>query len=156
MTVTNLVTPKAVAKHELLFNKLASDSLTSLLRIQSHFIVLLKLDLDVERTHIWNWGGFVEHLSLTLVAQQNVTKIISVTNKSLVTPKAGAKRELLFNEPTSGLLNKCSCLAWVLSMNKFYKNKRVDFGHTVVLLTSNLDVQRTHIRGKLVEHLSLT
>ncbi len=36
-------------------------------------------------------GGFVKHLSLTWVAQQSVTKIISLTFISLVTPKAGAK-----------------------------------------------------------------
>ncbi len=44
-------------------------------------------------------GGFVEHLSRTQVAQQSVTKFISLGIENLVTPKAGAKRELLFNEP---------------------------------------------------------
>ncbi len=38
-------------------------------------------------------GGFVEHLSLTKVAQQSVTKIISVMIMNVFTPKAGAKRE---------------------------------------------------------------
>jgi len=33
-------------------------------------------------------GGFVEHLNLTLVSQQSVTKITSVTIVNLVTPKA--------------------------------------------------------------------
>ncbi len=35
------------------------------------------------------------------MAQQSVTKIISVTIMNLVAPKAGAEHELLFNEPTS-------------------------------------------------------
>ncbi len=53
-------------------------------------------------------GGFIEHQSLTKVAQQTVTKIIIVTIMNLVTPKAGAKRELLYNKPASEvtLLNK--------------------------------------------------
>ncbi len=38
-------------------------------------------------------GGFVEHLSPTEVAQQSVTKIISLTIINLVTPKARAKHE---------------------------------------------------------------
>ena len=48
-------------------------------------------------------------------------KIISVTIKNLVTPKAGAKRELLYNKLASevGLLNKSSCLAPTLGVNKF-------------------------------------
>ncbi len=47
------------------------------------------------------WGGFVEHLSLTQVAQQSVTQIISVTIVNLVTPKVWAKHELLFNKLAS-------------------------------------------------------
>ena len=43
-------------------------------------------------------GGFDGHLSTTLEAQQSVTKIIFLTSVNLVTPKAGAKHELLFNE----------------------------------------------------------
>jgi hypothetical protein len=43
-------------------------------------------------------GGFVEHLSLTKVAQQSVTKIIFLTILNLVTPKAGVRRELLLNK----------------------------------------------------------
>jgi hypothetical protein len=39
--------------------------------------------------------GFVEHLSLTYVAQESV---------NLVTPKAGAKHERLFNKPASACL----------------------------------------------------
>jgi hypothetical protein len=44
-------------------------------------------------------GGFVEHLSLTSVAQQSVAEIISLTIMNLVTPKVGAKHELLLNKP---------------------------------------------------------
>ncbi len=39
----NLVTPKAAAKHKLLFNKPAYD-----------FVVLLKSDLDVQQTHLYS------------------------------------------------------------------------------------------------------
>jgi hypothetical protein len=63
----------------------------------SHFIVLLKSDLVVQQISFRGW--FVEHLSATQVAQQSVTKTISVTIMNLVTPKAGAKHELLFNKP---------------------------------------------------------
>ncbi len=45
-----------------------------------------------------SWGGFF--------AQQSVTKITFVTIMNLVTPKAGAKHELLFNKPASGLTHK--------------------------------------------------
>ncbi len=45
---------------------------------------------------------FVEHPSWNYVAQQSVTKIISMTILNLATPKAAAKHEFLFNEPASG------------------------------------------------------
>jgi hypothetical protein len=48
-------------------------------------------------------GGFVQHLSADLSSKQSVTKIISVTIMNWVTPKAGAKHELLFNKPASRL-----------------------------------------------------
>ncbi len=47
-------------------------------------------------------GGLVEHTSPTLVAQQSVTKNIEIMVINLVTPKAAAKREPLFNKPGSG------------------------------------------------------
>jgi hypothetical protein len=50
-------------------------------------------------------SGFVELLSPTSVAQQNVSNLISVTIMNLVTPKAAAEHELLLNELTSGLPN---------------------------------------------------
>jgi hypothetical protein len=52
-------------------------------------------------------GGFVEHLILTLVAQQSVTTIISMIIMTLVAPNAGAKHELLFHKPATevGLMN---------------------------------------------------
>jgi hypothetical protein len=51
-------------------------------------------------------GLVTKHLSIlnhlgvnvTVVAQQNVTKIIPTTFVNLVTSKAGAKHELLFNK----------------------------------------------------------
>jgi hypothetical protein len=53
------------------------------------------------------WGWFVEHLSRTLAAQQSVIKNIAIIAINLVTPKAQAKNEHLFNEPASevGSLN---------------------------------------------------
>jgi hypothetical protein len=48
-----------------------------------------------------NCGGLVENLSGTLVAQQSATKTISLTFVNLVTPKARAKHEVLFNKPAS-------------------------------------------------------
>ncbi len=41
---------------------------------------------------------------------------------NLVTPKAGAKHEVLFNETASGLLKKSSCLAATLGVTKFITN----------------------------------
>jgi hypothetical protein len=61
---------------------------------------------------------FVEHLSLAYAAQHSVTRHIALMVMNLVTPKAGAKSELFFNKPASGL--------------------------TVVLLKSDLDLQQTH------------
>jgi hypothetical protein len=48
----------------------------------------------------------IEHPSLTKVAEQSVTKIIAQPFVNLVTHKAGAKHELLFNKPASYLVNK--------------------------------------------------
>jgi hypothetical protein len=50
-----------------------------------------------------------------------VTKIISLIFINLVTPKVGAKHELLFNKPATeaGLLNKSSHLASALGVPKF-------------------------------------
>ncbi len=47
-------------------------------------------------------GGFVKQLGQTYAAQQGVTKIISLTFINLVTPKARAKHEPLFNKLASG------------------------------------------------------
>ncbi len=47
-------------------------------------------------------GRFVEQTSMTYGAEQSVTKIISASIMNLVTPKAGAKHELLFNKLASG------------------------------------------------------
>ncbi len=52
---------------------------------------------------LWkSWDGFDEHPGVTLVANQSETKIISLKVMYLVTLKAGAEHELLFNKPASG------------------------------------------------------
>ncbi len=61
---------------------------------------------------------FVKHLSLTQVAQQSVTRIISMTFIIVITPKAGARCELLFNKLASDLLKK-SCLTAIIGVTKF-------------------------------------
>ncbi len=43
-------------------------------------------------------GGVVEHVSPTYEAQQSVTQIKLATIMNLVTPKAAAKHELLFDK----------------------------------------------------------
>ncbi len=50
---------------------------------------------------------FVEHLSLTQVAQQSATEFMAMIVTNLITPKVGAKQELLINKPASqvSLLN---------------------------------------------------
>jgi len=53
------------------------------------------------------------------VAQQNMTQIITATIMTLVTPKARAQHEVLFNKPATGLLNKGSCLARALGVTYF-------------------------------------
>ncbi len=63
-------------------------------------IILVLFIVEVFR----DWGGFVEHLSATLVAQQSVNNIISLAILNLVTPKVGARHELLFNKPASEFL----------------------------------------------------
>ena len=44
---------------------------------------------------------FDEHPSLTYGAQQSVNRHMALIVMNLVTPKAGAKRELSFNKPAS-------------------------------------------------------
>ncbi len=90
-----------------------------------------------------------------------MTQIISVTNKNLVTPKAGTKWELLLNEPAStfyacvwpepGLLKKGSCLARVLGVTKFTNDRDMIWSHFVVPLESDLDIQQTHLWAQFVE-----
>ncbi len=45
--------------------------------------------------------GFVEHLSRTKVAQQTVTRSITMTVTNSATTKAAVKHDLLFNKPAS-------------------------------------------------------
>jgi hypothetical protein len=54
-----------------------------------------------------------------------VTKYIAMTAVNLITPKAAAKHELLFDKPVSevGLLNKSSHLAPTLGVTKFITTK---------------------------------
>ncbi len=47
-----------------------------------------------------------------------MTIIIAITVLNSVTPKAGAKHNLLFNKLASGLLNTISCLAPALGVTK--------------------------------------
>ncbi len=67
---------------------------------------VLKFQL-ILTTFTSTFGGFVEHLSQTNVTQLSVTQYITMIVRILVTPKAGAKHEVLFN-----LLASCS-LRWV-------------------------------------------
>jgi hypothetical protein len=58
---------------------------------------------------------------VTYVAQQSVTKIISVTSMNLVTPKVGAEHELLFRKPGIGCTTNC---------DKYHISGNGIFGHT--------------------------
>jgi hypothetical protein len=101
MIVIKLVTLKAApnvnfysfVKGRLLF--LVTLPREQMARSQGRFVKHCKKELSMR---FMLRGGFVEHLSLTEVAQQSVTKIIHMTIMNLVTPKAGAKHELLFNK----------------------------------------------------------
>jgi hypothetical protein len=46
-------------------------------------------------------GEFVEHLRRTWVAQQTETQFVAMIALNLVTTKAAAEHDLLFNEPIS-------------------------------------------------------
>ncbi len=73
--------------------------------ILSHFVVLPKSDLDVQLTHhslSRAWQTFRSDLSST----QSVAKIQSHIFVHLVTPKARAKHEHLFDQPTSDCSNR--------------------------------------------------
>ncbi len=61
-----------------------------------------------------------------------------------------------FNKPTSeaGLLNQSSRLAPALGVTKCHNCHIYDFGHSVVLLKSHLDVQQTHLWSCLKLQLS--
>jgi hypothetical protein len=50
--------------------------------------------------------GFAEHLSRTQAAHKGVNHFVATFAINLVTPKAAAKQELLFNKPASMLLAK--------------------------------------------------
>jgi hypothetical protein len=75
----------------------------------------------------------------------SVTQTISVTIMNWVTPKAGAKHNLLLNKLASGLLNKSTCLTVTLGAVNFHNNNCHELGHTVVLLRYHLNVQESHL-----------
>jgi hypothetical protein len=108
ISFASVVTPKAEAKLERLFNKLASG--------------------------FKKW--IVEHLSQTKAAQQSVIKFIVFTVAILVTPKAAAKHELLFNKLASGFsprfVEQKLLLSSSLSCYQIHNCHRYDFGHTLL------------------------
>jgi hypothetical protein len=57
---------------------------------------------------------------------------------NLVTPKAGAKHEVLFNEPASehGLLNKGLMLSSSFRCDQIYRYEIYNFGHTLLCYLS--------------------
>jgi hypothetical protein len=67
---------------------------------------LEKPKAGAKHDHLFNKPASVEHPSWNYVAQQSVTKIITMTILNLATPKAGAKHEFLFNKPASGRFNE--------------------------------------------------
>jgi hypothetical protein len=90
-----------------------------------------------------------------------VTKIISVTIMNLVTPTAGAKHELLFNEPASGSPSHLLDIFIMILMNyiifNLIKSKdppgNTKGGSITVLLTScltGLDLSVLQIKTKIV------
>ncbi len=86
--------------------------------------------------------GLLNMYALLKVAQQSVTKIISLTFVNLVTPKAGAKQELLLNRPEAGLLNKSSHLAPALGSSSSFRCDQIhncyryELGHTLLCYLS--------------------
>jgi hypothetical protein len=73
------------------------------------------------------------------MAQQSVTKIIFLIVVNLITRKARAKHEHLFNKLASQavtLLNKISSLAADLSVKTFITIIAMNFGHTLLCCLS--------------------
>jgi hypothetical protein len=73
-----------------------------------YYIIIKLLIMENHSSRNWkpNSGWFVEHLSPTYSEKQSVIKTISLTFVILVTPKAEAKQELLFNKSCTEALNK--------------------------------------------------
>jgi len=65
---------------------------------------------------------------------------MSLTIKNMVTPKAEAKHELLFNKPASDsqarLLLKCFCYSEVFWCDQFHSNYCNEFAHTLLCCSS--------------------
>ncbi len=76
-------------------------------------------------------SGFVEHQSSTAKCDQNHMHYMN-----LVTPKAGAQHELLFNKPEAGLLNIRLMLSSSFRWDQIYKNEIYNFGHTLLCYLS--------------------
>jgi len=133
LTVVNLVTPKAGAKHELLFNKPTSEKW-----FWSHFVVILKSDVDFQQNCLR--GQFVVHPSQTQVAQQGVIESIAMTVMKLARPKAAAKHELLINKTTSEdrgwFIEPKLMLSSSFICVKFHSWYRCDFGHILLCYLS--------------------
>jgi hypothetical protein len=62
-----------------------------------------------------------------------VTKIIPLIITNFVTPKVGAKHELLFNEPASGVMNKLD-----LSLTRFITIIVTNFIHLCLNLKTKI------------------
>jgi hypothetical protein len=79
---------------------------------------------------------------------------------NLVTPKAGAKHELLLNKPASasGLRGRFDEQKLVLSCSfrcdPFHNNLPRFLSHFVVLLKSDLDVQQTYLCNLTKSHIT--
>jgi hypothetical protein len=78
-------------------------------------------------------GGFVEHPSPSLAAQQSVTKIIFLTHVYIVTPKARAKHELLSNKLALGhFIYQKLIFSYSFRCDRIYSCQRYDFGHPLL------------------------
>ncbi len=109
--------------------------------------------------------------NIGLWSQQSVTNIISVTNMNLVTPKAGAKHDFLFNQPTvfwtsrSDISNTTKCDSTIdireyISMDSTdvcsYRHLwRLHYGNEYLLLSLVWTAKYPQNQGILKEEVSL-
>jgi hypothetical protein len=66
------------------------------------------------------------------VAQQSVTKFTEIIVMTLVTPKAAAKHELLFNKPTSESGHTLLCYLKLYSIGKIFLKNHLQQQHATV------------------------